>query len=116
MSKNRNYQSYYRQPESERPIENTTIKETTEETPVPEEDTAFETEITPTEVIQKNVAIVKGATKVNMRSAASKDASVITVIPENTSVLIIDDTNEYWYLIEFNGSSGYMMSKYLKRI
>ena len=132
MSRNRNYQNYYRpQPELEKPIEDTEAKETIEESPVTEdteaketieeslaskEETTFETEITPTEVIQKSAAIVKGAPKVNMRSKASKDALVIAIIPENTSVLILDDTNEYWYLIEVNGGSGYMMSKYLKRI
>lgn len=126
MSKNRNYQSYYNHPEIKQP-ENAVIKVTTEESPKeevaaeteetkPTEDVAFETEVTPTEVIQKSAAIVKGAPKVNMRSAPSKDATVITVIPENTSVLIVGDSNEYWYLIEFNGTLGYMMSKYLKRI
>lgn len=116
MSKNRNYQSYYRQPESEPPMENHVTKEAIGESPAPEEDTAFETQVTPTEVIQKSAAIVKGAPKVNMRSAPSKDATVITVIPENTGVLIAGDSNEYWYLIEFNGTLGYMMRKYLKRI
>lgn len=130
MSRNRNYQNYYRpQPELEKPVEDTEAKETIEEapaseevvaetevTPAPKEEAAFETLVTPTKVIQKSAAIVKGAPKVNMRSAASKDATVIMVIPENAGVLIVDDSNEYWYLIEFNGTLGYMMSKYLKRI
>lgn len=116
MSRNRNYQNYYRpQPELEKPIEDVEAKETIEE-PSPKEEAAFETQITPTEVIQKSAARVKGAPKVNMRSAPSKDATVITALPENTSVLIVSDSNEYWYLIEFNGTLGYMMSKYLKRI
>lgn len=117
MSRNRNYQSYYKpQPELEKPIEDAETKETTEELPASTEDIAFETQVAPTEVIQKSAAIVKGAPKVNMRSAPSKDATVIMVIPENTEVLIVGDSNEYWYLIEFNGTLGYMMSKYLKRI
>ncbi len=117
MSKNRNYQNYYRpQPELEKPIEDAEAKETIEESPASEEVVA-ETEITPTEVIQKSAARVKGAPKVNMRSAPSKDATVIAVIPENTGVLIDEHySNEYWYLIEFNGTLGYMMRKYLKRI
>jgi len=112
MSKNRNYQSYYKQPETEQPIEDAV----TEELPEPKEEPTFETDVTPTEVIQKATAIVKGAPKVNMRSAPNKDATVIAVLPENTEVLIESDSNEYWYQIEFNGASGYMMSKYLKRI
>ena len=110
-NKNRNYQSYYKQP-----IENTAIKEITEELPEPKEEYVDETEVTPTEVNQKSTAIVKGAPKVNMRSAPSKDATVIEVIPENAGVLIVGELNEYWYLIEFNDTLGYMMSKYLKRI
>lgn len=117
MSRNRNYQNYYRpQSELEKPIEDTEAKETIEELPAPKEEAAFETQVTPTEVIQKSAAVVKGAPKVNMRSAPSKDATVIAALPENTGVLIASDSNEYWYLIEFNGTLGYMMSKYLKRI
>lgn len=117
MSKSRNYQSYYKQPEIEQPIEDTATKETTEEPVTPMEDVAFETEVTPTEVVQKSTAIVKGAPKVNMRSAPSKDATVIAALPENTGVLIDEQySNEHWYLIEFNGTLGYMMRKYLKRI
>lgn len=118
MSRNRNYQNYYRpQPELEKPIEDIEAKETIEESPASTEDIAFETQVTPTKVIQKSAAIVKGAPKVNMRSAPSKDATVIAALPENTGVLIEEHySNEYWYLIEFNGTLGYMMRKYLKRI
>lgn len=118
MSRNRNYQNYYRpQSELEKPIEDTEAKETIEESPASTEDVAFETVVTPTKVIQKSAAMVKGAPKVNMRSAPSKDATVIATLPENTGVLIDEHySNEYWYLIEFNGTLGYMMRRYLKRI
>lgn len=117
-NKNRNYQNYYKQLETEATQE-APIEENIEEatiTPTEDENLVAETEVTPTKIIQKTAAIVKGSPRVNMRAAANEDAKVLSVISENTAVKIIDDSNEYWFRIEVNGKVGYMMSKFLKRI
>ena len=113
MSKNKNYGSYYKNPLVEQPAEE--VEEPVTETQA-SEPTVIETEVTPTEVVQKTAAIVKGAARVNMRAQASKDAHVLLVIPENTAVKILDDSNKYWFRIEANGKVGFMMSKFLKRV
>ena len=115
MSKNKNYGSYYKNPLIEQPTEENTEETPVTEAPIPEP-AVVETEVTPKEVIQKTAAIVKGAARVNLRSAANKDAKPLAVIPENTTVMILDDSNEYWFRIEANNKIGFMMSKFLKRV
>lgn len=115
MSKNKNYGSYYKNPLVENPVEDThDIVDVTE--PEIKEEAVVETQVTPTEVIQKTAAVVKGAKRVNIRSAASKESSVIVSVPENTAVKIIDDSNKCWLKIEFEDKVGYMMSQFLKRV
>lgn len=115
MSKNKNYGSYYKNPLIEQPVEES---HDVVDAPEPEtkEEAVVETQVTPTEVIQKTAAIVKGAKSVNIRSKASKESSVIVSVPENTAVKILDDSNKYWFKIEFKDKVGYMMSQYLKRV
>lgn len=115
MSKNKNYGNYYKNPLAEQPAEEAhDIVDVTE--PEIMEEAVVETQVTPTEVIQKTAAIVKGAKRVNIRSKASKESSVIVSVPENTAVKILDDSNKYWFKIEFKDKVGYMMSQYLKRV
>lgn len=118
MSKNKNYGNYYKNLLVEQPVEETEeahdIVDVTE--PEIKEETVVETQVTPTEVIQKTAAIVKGAKRVNIRSKASKESSVIVSVPENTTVKILDDSNKYWFKIEFKDKVGYMMSQFLKRV
>lgn len=115
MSKNKNYGSYYKNPLVEQPAEEADdIVDVTE--PEIKEEAVVETQVTPTEVIQKTLAIVKGAKRVNIRSKASKESSVIVSIPENTAVKVLDDSNKYWFKIEFEDKVGYMMSQFLKRV
>ena len=45
---------------------------------------------------------------VNLRSAPTTDAEVVTVIPKGTKVTIIEKTNDKWYRVEYNGKKGYM--------
>lgn len=120
MSKNKNYGNYYKNPLVEEPKEE--IKEEPVEvekpTPEPEQELVVETQVTPKAIIQKTVAVVTGAARVNLRKGPSKDFHAIASIPEKTAVKILDKTNDDWYKIEVNDITGigYMMSKYLKEI
>lgn len=122
MSKNRNYGNYYKNPLKEEPKEEireeaVEVEEVHTEEPTPEpEPVAFETEVTPKAVIQKTLAVVTGAKSVNLRADASKEAPIITAIPEKTAVKILEKSNQNWYRIEVNDKIGFMMSKYLKEI
>ena len=113
MSKHKNYSEFYNK-KDETPV----AEEPEIEVPTPEEPPkpVFETEVTPTEIIQKPLAVVKGAAKVNLRSGPSKNHDVITEVPENQAVKILNTSNEYWFQIEVNDKTGYMMSKFLKRV
>lgn len=117
MSKNKNYGNYYKNPIKEETVEVEEVH-TEEPTPELEQETVVETQVTPKAVIQKTVAVVTGAVRVNLRKGPSKDFQVIASIPEKTAVKILDKTNDDWYKIEVNDITGigYMMSKYLKEI
>lgn len=118
MSKNKNYGNYYRNPLFEQSAEKTEEEHDTADISVPEvkEEPVVETQVKPAEIIQKTAAVVKGAKRVNIRSKASKESSVIISVPENTAVKILDDSNKYWFKIEFKDKVGYMMSQFLKRV
>lgn len=120
MSKNKNYGNYYKnllKEESKEEIKEETV-EVEEPTPEPEQEPVVETQVTPKAVIQKTIAVVTGAARVNLRKGPSKDFPVIASIPEKTAVKMLDKTNDDWYKIEVNDITGigYMMSKYLKEI
>lgn len=122
MSKNRNYGNYYKNPLVEEPkeesipeVEDTIQEEAPIEEPAPEP-IVVETEVTPKKVIEKTLAVVTGAKKVNLRKGPSKDDSIIKAIPEKTAVKVLDKSNKDWYKIEVNDNAGFMMSKYLKEI
>ena len=57
----------------------------------------------------------KGVTtdNVNFRNSASTSSSIITTIPKNTTIEIIDKSNSGWYKIEYKGVTGYVSSKYV---
>ena len=117
MSKNKNYGNYYKNPLVEKPKEEIKEEPVEAEEPTPEqEQVAIETEVTPKAVIQKTLAVVTGAKRVNLRAGIGKEAPIITAIPEKTTVKILEKSNPNWYHIEVNDKRGFMMSKYLKEI
>lgn len=63
---------------------------------------------------QAKVTASSGST-VNMRSAASTGASIVTAIKVGQTVDVTGTTGD-WSAITWNGKSGYMMSKYLTKI
>ena len=49
----------------------------------------------------------------NFRNSASTSSSIITTIPMNTTVEILDDSIPGWYKIEYKGVTGYVSSEYI---
>lgn len=113
-NKNRNnYGSYFKSNPLAEEVNN---ESSVEETLAPEEPTVVETQVTPTKIIEKTAAVIKGAARVNLRKSAGTDAPIIKAFNENTTVLIIDDSNYEWKKVEVEGQIGYMMARFLKRI
>lgn len=113
-NKNRNYGDYYKQHGSlAEDTKDEPIVDVTEEVAAPEPE---ETQVTPTKIIEKTAAVIKGAARVNLRASAGADAPIIKAFNENTTVLIVDDSNYEWKKVEVEGRVGYMMARFLKRI
>jgi len=51
---------------------------------------------------------------INVRSAPTKQASVITTIQPKSSVAILGETVDHWYYIKTGDFYGYVMSQYVK--
>ena len=47
-----------------------------------------------------------------MRAAASKDAEKLGVVPINTAVSVLDDTESY-FQVEYDGKTGFILGSYL---
>lgn len=57
------------------------------------------------------------ATKVrlNLRASASRQSTILTVIPKGAPVEFIEETYPGWYKIKFGSRIGYVVGKYLTR-
>jgi hypothetical protein len=49
----------------------------------------------------------------NLRSEPNQSASVITSIPPNAKVTVVDSSDSEWTKVKYNGKTGYVSSKYL---
>lgn len=130
MSKN--YNKYYKNPLSEETKEVSAVEAETKVESIPEPETkeVVEEPVVEAEPIPEpekptpepttkqaiSKAIVKGAARVNVRENPSKASKADSILSEGTEVEIIEYTNEYWYKITDGKITGYMMSKFLKRI
>ena len=58
----------------------------------------------------------KGVTtdNLNFRKSASTSSNLITTIPKNTTINIIDKSISGWYKVEYKGNTGYVSSQYVK--
>lgn len=117
MSKNRNYSEYYKKPEESKvdepvqEVEETTIEVAEEEiTQEPEEK---EEEISEPKPGYSKYAVVVNAKKVNFRKAP--DGEILKVLPLGAKVKLIDYGKD-WCSVEFDGVSGFMMTKFLKEV
>ena len=120
MSKNKNYTEYYKKPTSEEPKVDEPVQEAEEVTTevVTEEEITQEPE-EKEEVISEpkpgysKYAIVVNAKKVNFRK--TPDGEVLKVLPLGAKVKLIDYGKD-WCSVEFDGASGFMMTRFLKEV
>lgn len=50
----------------------------------------------------------------NLRSEPNTNSTVITSIPPNAKVTVLDQSNSEWYKVQYDGKTGYASSKYLQ--
>ena len=52
---------------------------------------------------------------VNLRETPTTDSTKITTVPNGTVVMVIDFLDREWFLVDYEGQSGYMKAEYLTR-
>lgn len=50
----------------------------------------------------------------NLRSEPNTNSTVITSIPHNAKVTVLDQNNSEWYKVQYDGKTGYASAKYLQ--
>ena len=118
MSKNRNYSEYYKKPTSEEPNVDEPAQETEEITTEAAEEKITQEpeekeEISEPKPGYSKYAVVVNAKKVNFRKAP--DGDILKVLPLGAKVKLIDYGKD-WCSVEFDGASGFMMTKFLKEV
>ncbi|MGI5986047.1 MAG: SH3 domain-containing protein [Clostridiales bacterium] len=67
--------------------------------------------------VSANAASIGGAMvkadALNLRSKPSTDASIITLSPNGSLVVVGEKVNDSWYKVVYRGTTGYMASDYL---
>jgi len=110
-------------------VEPETMSERTTEIEI-ETETITETEIeteteTETEIITETIATSKAAAlysfhfigtrkNLNIRNAPSTNAKIIGTVPIGGSGSVLELTNEYWVLVEYNGIIGYCSRNWIE--
>lgn len=142
MSKNKNYQNFYKKNKGEKSNVSTKEVQTTEEvSEALQEETKTEeqkvelsisspdkeivTKVGPSSIEQKPAedywpkAKVYGAALVNMRENPSTDGKVIEKLKEGTIVIVGESkllANTQWRHIKYGEKTGFMMAQFLKEI
>lgn len=65
---------------------------------------------------ENGIAVGVGATtgsSLRMRAEASTSSSIVTMLDKGVAVAILDDSNEDWFHISYNGSTGYVSADYM---
>ena len=60
------------------------------------------------------IATVYDASSLRMHDAPSTNSPVIDTAESGTMVLVLEQVNENWYLVRYDGRDGYMYASYLK--
>ena len=63
--------------------------------------------------VNSNNATVKANGGLNMRSGAGKDFSKVTLIPDGSTVEVVEESGE-WSLVKYNSYTGWVKSSYLR--
>ena len=123
--KNHNYNSYYSKPKEENseqlqlfPIEpEVTEEETNIEPEVTEEETNIEPEVTEEEI--QNEQLVRVIPNLlNIRFAAEKDATIVTIVSKDDELILLDKEpiNGFYHIITKTGIEGYCMVEFVELV
>ena len=124
-NKNHNYNSYYSKPKEENseqlqlfPIEpEVTEGETNIEPEVIEEKTNIESEVTEEEI--QNEQLVRVIPNLlNIRFAAEKDATIVTIVSKDDELILLDKEpiNGFYHIITKTGIEGYCMVEFVELV
>ena len=124
-NKNHNYNSYYSKPKEENseqlqlfPIEPEVIEEETNIEPeVTEGETNIELEVTEEEI--QNEQLVRVIPNLlNIRFAAEKDATIVTIVSKDDELILLDKEpiNGFYHIITKTGIEGYCMVEFVELV
>ena len=124
-NKNHNYNSYYSKPKEENseqlqlfPIEpEVTEEETNIEPEVTEGETNIEPEVTEEEI--QNEQLVRVIPNLlNIRFAAEKDATIVTIVSKDDELILLDKEpiNGFYHIITKTGIEGYCMVEFVELV
>ena len=124
-NKNHNYNSYYSKPKEENseqlqlfPIEpEVTEGETNIEPEVTEGETNIEPEVTEEEI--QNEQLVRVIPNLlNIRFAAEKDATIVTIVSKDDELILLDKEpiNGFYHIITKTGIEGYCMVEFVELV
>ena len=65
--------------------------------------------------MSKLIVTATSGKTVNMRKQPSTSAPILQQVPLSTEVELIEKSSDLWYKVEYSGTQGYMMAKYLKQ-
>ena len=124
-NKNHNYNSYYSKPKEENseqlqlfPIEpEVTEGETNIEPEVTEGKTNIEPEVTEEEI--QNEPLVRVIPNLlNVRFAAEKDATIVTIVSKDDELILLDkeQINGFYHILTKTGIEGYCMVEFVELV
>lgn len=124
-NKNNNYNSYYSKPKEENseqlqlfPIEpEVTEGETNVEPEVTEEETNIEPEVTEEEIQNEQLVRVTH-NLLNIRFAAKKDSTIVTIVSKDDELILLDKEpiNGFYHIITKTGIEGYCMVEFVELV
>ena len=124
-NKNHNYNSYYSKPKEENseqlqlfPIEpEVTEEETNIEPEVTEGETNIEPEVNEEEI--QNEQLVRVIPNLlNIRFAAEKDSTIVTIVSKDDELILLDKEpiNGFYHIITKTGIEGYCMVEFVELV
>ena len=124
-NKNHNYNNYYSKPKEENseqlqlfPIEpEVTEGETNIESEVTEVETNIEPEVTEEEI--QNEQLVRVIPNLlNVRFAAEKDSTIVTIVSKDDELILLDKEpiNGFYHIITKTGVEGYCMVEFVELV
>jgi hypothetical protein len=100
-------------PQTEQETELQSETQTVEETEI-ETETQTEIETETDEPFSGTFTVVTEAYRLNMRKEPSVNSDIIGKLPKGSTGTVLEIVNNYWALIEYNGTQGYCNTEYLQ--